>query len=163
MVVAWVAANAILGAIKAVSAFLFLTWMGVPGALLWSVLTFFSALVPQVGFYVMSIPPVLMAFTVDATTALWTALFFWALSTLLGNFVAPRIQGERMKLHPAYILGATVAFGYAFGVLGVLIAAPVAGFAWAFFDAFYLERRPPVEPGDPRVDAILERNPAGAE
>jgi putative permease len=159
MVVAWVAANAIMGVIKAVAAFLFLTAMGVPGAAIWSVLTFFSALVPQVGFYLMSIPPVVMAFAQDPMTALWVGLYFWALSTFLGNFVAPRIQGERMQLHPAYILAMTVAFGYGFGVVGVIVAAPVAGFLKAFFDAFYLEHQPPDPRSEERVEAILERNP----
>lgn len=159
MVVGWVTANAIVGGLKAVSAFLFLTFMGVPGALLWSVLAFFSALVPQIGFYLMSIPPVMMAFAVDPMTAVWVGLFFWSLSTFLGNFVAPHIQGERMDLHPAYLLAATVAFGYAFGVLGVLIAAPVAGFFKAFLDAFYLERQPEDPLVEARVDAILARDP----
>lgn len=163
MVVAWVAANAILGAIKATAAFLFLSAMGVPGAALWSVLAFFSALVPQIGFYLMSIPPVVMAFGVGPMTALWTALFFYGLSTLLGNFVAPRIQGARMKLHPAYILGMTVAMGYGFGLLGVLVAAPFAGFLKAFFDVFYLERQPPDPDTEARVDAILERAPEALE
>jgi putative permease len=162
MVVAWVVANALIGAIKAVAAFLFLTYMGVPGALPWSLLAFFSALVPQIGFYLMSIPPIMMAFAVDPMTALWVGLYFWTLSTLLGNFVAPHIQGERMNLHPAYLLGMTVAFGYAFGLLGVLIAAPVAGFLKAFFDAFYLERQPEDERSDERVEAILARKPEAA-
>lgn len=162
MVVAWVVANALVGAIKAVAAFLFLSYMGVPGALLWSVLAFFSALVPQIGFYLMSIPPVMMAFTVDPLTALWVGVYFWSLSTFLGNFVAPHIQGERMNLHPAYLLGTTVAFGYAFGLLGVLIAAPVAGFLKAFFDAFYLERQPADERSEERVEAILARKPETA-
>lgn len=159
MVVAWIAANAILGVIKAVAAFAFLTLMGVPGAALWSLSAFVSALVPQIGFYLMSIPPVVMAFSVGPSTALWTGLFFWTLSTVLGNFVAPRIQGERMQLHPAYILGMTVAMGYGFGPIGILLGAPVAGFVKAFFDAFYLERQPPDPDADARVAAILERRP----
>jgi putative permease len=161
MVVGWVAANAIMGVLKAVAAFLFLSFMEVPGAIVWAILAFFSALVPQVGFYLMSIPPVLMAFAVDPMTALWVAVFFWALSTVLGNFVAPHVQGERMQLHPAYILGMTVAMGYAFGLLGVLIAGPVAGFVKVFFDAFWLERHPedPEPRRSARIDAILARDP----
>jgi putative permease len=161
MVVAWVGANALMGLLKAAAAFVYLTVVGIPGAVVWALLAFFSALVPQVGFYVMSVPPVLMAFAIEPRIALWTALFFWGLSTFLGSFVAPYVQGERMKLHPAYLLGMTVAMGYAFGVLGVLVAAPVAGFLKAFFDAFWLELQPedPPERTAARVDAILARNP----
>lgn len=157
MVVAWVGANVILGSIKAVASFAFLTFMGVPGAVIWSFLSLFSALVPRLGFYVMSIPPVVMALSLDFMTALWVALFYWILSETLGAIVAPRIQGRAMDLHPAYLLFMTIALALAFGLLGVLIAAPAAGFLKAYFDEFYVARKPD-DPGlEARVDAMMER------
>jgi putative permease len=158
MVVGWVLANAILGGVKAVSAFLFLTYMEVPGAAVWSFLALFAALIPRLGFYIMSIPPVVVSLTVSPTTALWTLLFFLALSETLGNFVAPRVQGEIMELHAAYILFMTVALGLAFGLLGVLVAAPVAGFLKVFYDEFYLAR----QPDDPQMESRVDRMMDGA-
>lgn len=158
MVVGWVVANALLGGIKATAAFLFLRFMGVPGAVVWSALALFSALIPRLGFYLMSVPPVIVALSLDPATALWTALFFWALSEILGNFVAPRVQGEIMELHAAYLLFMALAMAYAFGLLGVLVSAPVAGFLKVFYDEFYLARQPP----DPELDARVERMLEGA-
>jgi putative permease len=157
MVVGWVYANVILGGIKAASSFVFLTWMEVPGAIIWSVLSLFAALIPRLGFYLMSIPPVIMALSVDFTTALWVGLFYWALSEFLGAIVAPRIQGEAMQLHPAFLLFMAIAMALSFGLLGVLISAPLAGFLWAYFDEFYVRRNPEVEDADERVRTMMER------
>ncbi|CAN5668190.1 AI-2E family transporter [soil metagenome] len=159
MVVGWVASNVILGSMKAVASYLFLTFMGVPGAILWSVLALFSALIPRLGFYLMSIPPVVVAFSVDAMTALWAALFYTALSEFLGNFVAPKIRSETMDIHPVFLLFMTLAMGIAFGVIGVLVASPVAGFVKAYFDEFYLARQPADPELDKRVEAMMNRQP----
>jgi putative permease len=162
MVVGWVLANAIMGGIKATAAFLFLTFMEVPGAVVWSTLALFSALIPRLGFYLMSVPPVLVAFTVSPTTALWTLLFFWALSEFLGNFVAPRVQGEIMEMHAAFLLFMALAMGLAFGLLGVLISAPVAGFLKVFYEEFYLARQPEDPELDEHVEEMVEGSMAGA-
>lgn len=161
MVVGWVASNVILGGIKAVSAFLFLTFMEVPGALLWSALSLFAALIPRVGFYLMSIPPVVVALSIDPLTALWVALFFLALSEILGNFIAPRIRKETMELNPVLLLFMTLAMAVAFGAVGVVIAPPVTGFLKAFYDEFYLARQPEDERMEERVEAIMRRSPEG--
>jgi putative permease len=161
LVVGWVAANVVMGSIKATAAFLFLTWMEVPGALIWSLLALFSALIPRVGFYLMSTPPVLVALTVSPTTALWTLLFFWALSEFLGNFVAPRIEGGIMELHAAYLLFFAVAMGLAFGLLGVLVASPVAGFVKVYYEEFYLNRRAPDDHLGERVEHALDGSVEG--
>jgi putative permease len=158
MVVGWVFSNFIIGSIKAVAVFLFLTFLGVPGAPLWSLLAFFAALVPRVGVYLMTIPPALVALSIDFATALWVVLFFWGFSEVLGNFIAPRIYEETMSLHPVLLLLMTLALAYAFGLVGVLVAPPAAGFAKAYFDEFYLSRQPEDPESDRKVQAMLLRS-----
>jgi putative permease len=157
MVVGWVYASAIISAMKAIPAFFFLSWIGLPGALVWSVFTFVADLVPRLGFYLMIIPPVLVALTIDAQLALWVALFYWGVSEILGNFVAPRVQASTMNLHPVFLLFITLAMVAAFGVLGAIIASPVAGFIKAYYEEFYLVRIPPSTNLAAEVDGILAR------
>ncbi len=153
--VGWMSANVILGTMKAVPVFLFLRSMEIPGAVVWAVLGFFSQAVPRLGFYVMAIPPTLVALSVDPARAGWVVLFLWGLSELLGNFVAPRVQASTMDLHPVFILFVMLAMGAAFGLVGVLIATPVAGFIRAYFVEFYLAGQPEDPRLRERVDAIL--------
>jgi putative permease len=157
MVVGWVYASTIISAMKAIPAFFFLTWIGLPGALVWAVFTFFADLVPRLGFYLMIVPPTLVALSIDATMALWVALFYWGLSEILGNFVAPRIQASTMNLHAVFLLFITLAMVAAFGVLGAIIASPVAGFIKAYYEEFYLARVPKEPRIAERVEGMLSR------
>jgi predicted PurR-regulated permease PerM len=43
-----------------------------------------------------------------------------------GNIIAPKLVGERVGLHPVWIIFAMFAFGYLFGFVGLLLAVPVA-------------------------------------
>lgn len=162
MVVGWVYSSVIISGMKAVPAFFVLSYLGVPGALVWSVFTFFADLVPRLGFYIMSIPPVLVALAIDPRIALWVALYYWGISEILGNFVAPRIQAATMTLHPVYLLFVTLALVSAFGLIGAIVATPVAGFIRAFYDEFYLARLPKDAQREERVEAMLRREAWGA-
>ncbi|HEX2090941.1 MAG TPA: AI-2E family transporter [Longimicrobiaceae bacterium] len=155
--VGWMEANVVLGTLKAVPTFVFLYLMGIPGALVWSVLAFFSTLVPRVGFYFMAVPPVLVALSISPAKAAWIALYFWVWSEILGTVIAPRVQGSSMDIHPVFLLFVTMAMAVAFGLVGVLIAAPTAGFLKAYYEEFYLARRPADPRLGERVDAMLRR------
>lgn len=161
--VGWMQANVVLGTLKAVPTFFFLYFTGIPAAVVWSVLAFFSALVPRIGFYVMAVPPVLVALSISPAKAAWTALFFGVWSEILGSLIAPRVQGGTMDVHPVFLLFVTMAMAVAFGLVGVLIAAPAAGFIKAYYEEFYLARRPDDPRLRERVDAMLRREaePAG--
>lgn len=42
------------------------------------------------------------------------------------SFVSPRLVGRRVNLHPVWVIFALLAFGSAFGLIGVLLAVPAA-------------------------------------
>ncbi|MDB5691183.1 MAG: hypothetical protein JWO81_246, partial [Alphaproteobacteria bacterium] len=152
-VAGWIKASIIIGPIEAVASGLFLTLMGVPGALVWAALAFFAEFVPRIGGYVMAIPPVLVALSVDVPTALWTAFFYFAMTELLGTLIAPIIRGTTMRIHPAVLLFATLASALAFGFLGALVGAPAAAFAVAYYREFYVKR--------PEAGSVDEPSPQG--
>lgn len=43
-----------------------------------------------------------------------------------GNVLTPKIVGDNVRLHPVWLIFALLAFGYAFGFIGLLIAVPAA-------------------------------------
>ncbi len=149
----WLRANVIEGALEAVAAAIALSLLDVPGALVWAGLTFFAELVPKLGPYLMAIPPILVALAVDPLDALWVALFYLALNTIVANVIDPPLRGAQMRLHPVVLLFATLAFAAAFGLPGALIATPLMSFIAAFYAEFFLARRP----ADPDLDARVER------
>lgn len=67
------------------------------------------------------------------------ALVFMVVQTIEGGFLTPRLVGERVGLHPVWVLFAVMAGGEIMGFLGVLIAVPVAA-AMAVLVRFWIDR-----------------------
>jgi len=89
------------------------------------------------------------------------AVVFAVGQALEGNFLTPKLVGDRVGLHPVWIIFALLAGGTLFGFVGLLLAVPVAAvigvlvrFSLAQYRAskLYLGTRPPhmslVEPDD---------------
>jgi predicted PurR-regulated permease PerM len=80
------------------------------------------------------------------------AIIFVVGQVIEGNFLTPKLVGDRVGLHPVWIIFALLAGGALFGFLGLLLAVPVAAliavlvrFATAQYRAskLYLGTRPP--------------------
>ncbi|WP_293742445.1 AI-2E family transporter [uncultured Pedobacter sp.] len=142
MLVGWMKSNLIGGAIEAVLVYGFLTLMNVPGALVWAALAFFSELVPKIGFYIMAIPPTLVALSVSPATALWCLVFFLLLNELISDFLMPKLRSSTMNIHPMSSLFLLLAMGTAFGLTGALLSTPLAAIIKAYYEEFYLRQFP---------------------
>lgn len=68
-----------------------------------------------------------------------------------GNIVTPKFVGERVGLHPVWLIFAMFAFGYLFGFVGLLVAVPLAaaiavllrfGIRQYFGSSFYTGEKP---------------------
>ncbi|RYF88650.1 MAG: AI-2E family transporter [Chitinophagaceae bacterium] len=155
MLIGWIRANLIGGTIEAVFSTIFLTIMGVPGAWVWGALAILAELIPNLGFYLMSIPPILVAFSVSPTTALWVLVFYIIMSELMSNFVMPRLMASKMKIHPVSTLFMLLVMGSAFGLMGALLTVPITAIIKAYYEAFYKinhEKDPLLEQ---RIDNVL--------
>lgn len=161
MIVGWVRANLIAGALEAVAVSLALTVLNVPGALVWGALSFFAELVPRLGLYLMAVPPIVVALSVEPLKALWVAIFFILLDQTMGNLILPRLQLKTMDLHPVLLLFAILALAAAFGIVGALLAAPLAAILKAYYTAFYLDPQPDDAQLDERVQRMLHAQTPG--
>lgn len=157
MLIGWMRANIIGGAIEAVLVTLVLTLLKVPGAFVWGALAFFSILIPKIGFYIMALPPILVALSINPTTALWVVIFFLAMDEVLGDFVMPKIRSSTMNIHPASILIILLAMAAAFGATGAVMATPLAAIIKAYYEEFYLSKFKEDRQLDKRIDTILYR------
>lgn len=155
MISGWITSNLIIGGVEGVAAAIFLGVIGIPGWLLWGVLTFFSELVPKVGPYLMTIPPAIVALAIDPVTALWVVLFYVALNEITGDVIAPYVRGEQMNLHPVSLIFTVLVMASLFGILGALIATPLTGFIKAFYEELHLADQPKDPEQDKKVEGIL--------
>jgi predicted PurR-regulated permease PerM len=116
-----------------------LTFLGVPYAILLGIWTTIGAIVPFIGSYIGAVPATIVAFTVSPTTGILTALTYVLINFIDGNLIAPRVQGNAIRVSPLFVFLAVIAGGQIAGIWGALMAVPILAVIRVVFD-FLLER-----------------------
>jgi predicted PurR-regulated permease PerM len=116
-----------------------LTILGVPFAILLGIWTAIGAIVPFIGSYIGGIPATIVAFTVSPTTGILTALTYVLINFVDGNLIAPRVQGNAIRVSPLFVFLAVIAGGQIAGIWGALMAVPTLAVVRVVFD-FLMER-----------------------
>ena len=116
-----------------------LTLLGVPFAILLGIWTAIGAIVPFIGSYIGGIPATIVAFTVSPTTGILTALTYVLINFVDGNLIAPRVQGNAIRVSPLFVFLAVIAGGQIAGIWGALMAVPTLAVVRVVFD-FLMER-----------------------
>jgi len=129
-----------------------LTATGLEFGLIVGILTGILAFIPYIGFasgFVLAIGLALLQFG-WGMGVVWVLVIFAIGEVLESSFLSPKLVGERVRLHPVWVIFALLAFGSLFGFLGVLIALPAAAvtgvlvrFALSRYLASPLYRLPP--------------------
>lgn len=102
-------------------------WFQVPFAPIWGFLAFILNYIPTIGSIIATIPPVITAaVTVGLNPALWVAISMIAIQTLWGNIVEPKLAGDSLGISPLVILLSLVFWGWLWGVVGAILAVPIA-------------------------------------
>jgi len=121
---------------------LFIT--GVPYALPLGLFVVIIELVPYIGPLVVTVLLTLVAFTVGVVTGVVVFVLLLVYHMIEGHSLRPLIYGRALKLSPlavliAIILGAEIA-----GILGTLVALPIAGSIQVILAEFLGDRSDPV-------------------
>jgi predicted PurR-regulated permease PerM len=114
------------GAIMGALAWVGLTLADVPYALVLAVLTMLGELVPIVGPIVVGIVVVLLSLTDSLTKAVIALVLYTALNQLEGHILTPNIMRSQTQLPQTLVLFAIVVGGALGGLLGIVVAIPVA-------------------------------------
>jgi predicted PurR-regulated permease PerM len=120
--------------------------IGVPLALLLAVVSGAAAFVPIIGPMVAGGLMVLVALSESWHLALWAGGFYVLLQTLESYLLTPLIQERAIDLPPAVVIAAQVLMGLLFGVLGVVLATPLAAVASVVIERLYVEDLLEAEP-----------------
>ncbi|HEX5416753.1 MAG TPA: AI-2E family transporter [Chloroflexota bacterium] len=100
--------------------------LGVPFALLLGVYAGLVEIIPILGPYLGAIPAILIALTQSPTLALLVAGWAIIVNLIEGNILFPRIMQETVGLSPLTVILALLAGANLNGVLGALLAVPIA-------------------------------------
>lgn len=111
--------------------FVVLSLFRFPYALIISVLTAVTALIPIFGALIaMAIGAILIAIN-NPFQAIVFIIVFQIIQQIEGNFIYPRVVGKSVGLSPMWTLLAITACGSLFGVIGMLIGLPLASIIYA--------------------------------
>jgi predicted PurR-regulated permease PerM len=124
-----------------------------PYALLLGLISMTTELIPVIGPALGTIPGVLIGLFISPTTALAALIVYLVVQQFENSFLVPRIIGKSVGIHPAILTVVIITLGYQFGLLGIVLAAPLAAIVRDLF--IYVHRRLDGRPAEDARTGLL--------
>ena len=120
-----------------------LTWLGLwllgmPSAMVLGLLAGVLEFIPFLGPLLAAIPGVLLALAVSPDVALSVLLVYFVVQQLEGYVLTPLIQQFEVKLPGVLLLFSIFGFGILFGILGLILAAPLTVVIYVLVKRLYV-------------------------
>jgi predicted PurR-regulated permease PerM len=143
----------VMAAIAAIT-YVALLVIGVPFALLLSILVGLGQLVPRVGPWVMRIPLLGVAALEGWSTLGLVFLASVVIENLKGYVISPFIEGDQLDIHPLLVFVAVLVGAALLGPAGAFVAVPFAAMLQVLFEEVILPwRRSQIAHAEPAVEA----------
>jgi predicted PurR-regulated permease PerM len=123
MFIAQICVNGTAGILVGVGLF----FIGIPGALLWGVLTFVLRFLPYVGSIMASVLPIIIASAIGEgwQLAIITAGVLILIETIIGQIVEPLFVGKMTGLSPVAFVASATFWTALWGPIGLILATPM--------------------------------------
>ncbi len=131
--------------------------IGLPYAPLLALFVGIMEIIPFIGPIIGAVPALIIGFTVSPLTALWTVVASLIIHQLESNVFGPRVMKRTLGMRPLVTLLALTAFGSLFGVLGAIVALPLASVIQLLFDRLWFDAPQPGEADGERDKISLLR------
>ena len=122
----YVTGQAINSTLFALFTLVLLSLLDVPSAAVLAIIAAIGDAIPQVGVTLATIPAVLLALTVSVETAAIVLAAYMIYQAVENYVTSPRVFSQTLQLRPLVTLVAILIGGKLLGILGVLLALPVA-------------------------------------
>ncbi|MBO4432915.1 MAG: AI-2E family transporter [Clostridia bacterium] len=146
--------------IMGVLCFIGTTILGIPYALLVSVIVGVTNLIPVFGPYIGGVPSALLVLIANPMKGLYFIILVIFLQLLDGNFIGPKILGDKTGLSNFWVMFAIVVGGGLFGVIGMLVGVPafaVIYYAFVVFVNYKLKKKNKSTSSDDYSSEALEK------
>jgi predicted PurR-regulated permease PerM len=137
--------NLAISGLAGLSAYISLRLLNVPFALVLAVWVAFADLIPLVGATLGALPPIFIALLRSPGTAIAVVAFFVLYQLFENHVVQPVVMSRTVRINPLGVLLVVIAGVEIAGLLGALLALPVAGAAKVVFEDIWPRQRPHVE------------------
>ncbi|MEF2968437.1 AI-2E family transporter [Paenibacillus sp. M1] len=131
--------------------------IGLPYALLLTVIAVIMNFIPFIGAILSSVPIFIIGLIESPSTAVWSIIVVLAAQQIQDNLIAPYIFGKKLDIHPLTTIILVLLGGDLWGIIGILLIIPVylilKIIVSKFYDTYLKSKQPKEEPS-------LEANPA---
>jgi predicted PurR-regulated permease PerM len=128
--------------------------IGTPYPLLLGVLMGVTDIIPIIGPWIGGAVAVVVTLFADPSKALWVALAVLVIQEIESNVVRPVVMSGSAKLHPFVTLLALLFFGSIFGLLGAILALPLALAVGTIIQVLWVEQT--LDAGDDEIEPVVE-------
>ena len=113
-------------------------FLGLELALIFGSLTFILNFIPIFGSVIAILIPLPIAFLqfTDSSFVVLVIMLPAIVHIVIGNIIEPKIFGETFGLHPITIILSLIFWGMIWGIIGVLLAAPITAIIKILFEKF---------------------------
>jgi predicted PurR-regulated permease PerM len=130
----WIRGQLLLGFIIGVITYIGLKLFGIPYALVLAVFAGILELLPFAGPIIAAVPAVILGFLQSPTLGIIMILFYALVQQLENNLIVPQVMRRAVGMHPVMVIVALLAGVKLGGLIGVLIAIPIAVVLIEFFE-----------------------------
>jgi AI-2 transport protein TqsA len=154
--------RAVLGLVASLLNYFLLLALGVDFALLWAVFSFVLSFVPNIGYTLSVIPPVLLGLVEGGwQRALAVFLGYTVINNVVDNVVGPRYVGQQMQMSALLSFLSVIFWAWVLGPTGAILAIPLTVFLRQILPETedapppVAATEPPIEPPSPPSSAEL--------
>lgn len=115
-----------LGLVQGVINWVALILLGVPGAFIWGLLAFLCSFIPNVGYFIAIIPPIIFGGLVGGwPTVIAVIVVYGIVNAIVQSIVQPRVVGNAVALSQTITFFSVLLWAVVLGPIGAILAIPL--------------------------------------
>lgn len=104
--------------------------------LLFGIICGLTDLIPYIGPYIGGGIATIVGFTSSTKTGIAILISCFIIQVIENNLLQPVVMSKTTKLHPIVIIASLLIFGHFFGIIGMMLATPIATLIKCIYDYF---------------------------
>ncbi|WP_172979899.1 AI-2E family transporter [Agromyces agglutinans] len=122
----YMVATAGLGVAQGVLNWIALIILGVPGAFIWGLLAFICSFIPNVGYFIALIPPIVFGALVGGwPTVIAVIIVYAVINGVIQSVIQPRVIGKAVNLSQTITFFSVLFWAVVIGPIGAILAIPL--------------------------------------
>jgi AI-2 transport protein TqsA len=122
----YMVATTVLGIAQGVLNAAALLILQVPGAFLWGLLSFLCSFIPNIGYFIAIIPPLVFGFLTGGwPTVIWILIWYTLVNAVVQSIIQPRVVGNAVALSQTITFVSVLFWAVVLGAIGAILAIPL--------------------------------------